>query len=102
MSAPSALAAPALSAPALSASASDEFNRCGYHPKGATHLRTGPGKKYASIGMLYPDDDLHADKKKNGWYRVQVSGKSQSGLKANTRGWVAKSQLKRHICTILH
>ncbi|MCX4826182.1 SH3 domain-containing protein [Streptomyces sp. NBC_01142] len=101
-----ALALPALptraaqalpSATAATAMAQD-FNSCGYYPKSALRLRTGPGTKYTTLGVLYPADLVSVDKAKGGWYRVSLQDRSKSGLKAGSTGWVAKSGLKPHVC----
>ncbi|MDH2392196.1 SH3 domain-containing protein [Streptomyces sp. HNM0663] len=99
-----ALTVPAVSTPAAQAlpapatTLAQDFNSCGYYPKSALRLRTGPGTKYTTLGLLYPDDSVSADKAKGGWYRVSVDFKSKSGMKAGTTGWVAKSGLKPHTC----
>lgn len=99
-----ALTMPALSTPAAqalpapAAAVAHDFNSCGYYPKSALRLRTGPGTRHKTLGVLYPDDSVSADKAKGGWYRVSVDFKSKSGMKAGTTGWVAKSGLKPHVC----
>lgn len=99
-----ALTVPALSTPAAEAlpapgsAVAQDFNSCGYYPKSALRLRTGPGTKYTALGMLYPGDSVSADKAKRGWYRVSLGFRSKSGMKAGTTGWVAKSGLKPHVC----
>ncbi|MER7111149.1 SH3 domain-containing protein [Streptomyces sp. NPDC000229] len=94
--------APAAQAAVPTAALTQSFNSCGYHPTEALRLRTGPGKTYTTIGMLYPDDDVTADKAKGGWYRVSLQDRSKSGLKSGTTGWVAKFGLKPHVCMQLN
>jgi hypothetical protein len=99
-----ALTVPALNTPAAqtlpapAAAVAHDFNSCGYHPKSALRLRTGPGTKHTTLGLLYPDDSVSADKAKGGWYRVSLDFKSKSGMKAGTTGWVAKLGLKPNVC----
>lgn len=95
---PAVWAAQAVPPAAATAALVQDFNSCGYYPKSALRLHSGPGTKYKALGMLYPDDSVSADKAKGGWYRVSLDFKSKSGLKAGTTGWVAKSGLKPHVC----
>ncbi|MEU4498112.1 SH3 domain-containing protein [Streptomyces sp. NPDC023998] len=91
--------ATAASAPVASTGATQYFNSCGYTPKTVVRLRTGPGTKYATIGLLHPDDSVSAMKAQRGWYKISVDFKSASGLKAGTTGWVATANLKPNVCT---
>ncbi|NUK50085.1 SH3 domain-containing protein [Streptomyces lunaelactis] len=95
---PAAGTAAAASAPTASTVVVKGFNSCGYAPTTAIRLRTGPSTKYATIGLLHPDDSVSAIKAEKGWYKVSVDFKSKSGLKAGRTGWVAKANLEPNVC----
>lgn len=88
----------AASASVATAVAAQQFNSCGYAPTTVVRLRTGPSTKYATIGLLHPDDSVSAIKAEKGWYKVSVDFKSKSGLKAGRTGWVAKANLEPNVC----
>ncbi|WP_158786543.1 SH3 domain-containing protein [Streptomyces sp. NRRL F-5065] len=79
-----------------------KFNQCGYHPTTTVHLRTGPGARYTSLGLLGTSDSVRADKASDGWYRVTTSDRARSGLPSGTVGWVAKQYLKANVCMRLN
>ncbi|MER7111134.1 SH3 domain-containing protein [Streptomyces sp. NPDC000229] len=99
-----ALALPAAGAPAAATpahplgAAPAEFNSCGYYPTTTVHLRTGPGKRYTSLGLIGPKDAVNAEREQKGWFKVYLTDKSKSGLKSGTEGWVAKRHLKPAVC----
>ncbi|WP_329167266.1 hypothetical protein OHB49_44285 (plasmid) [Streptomyces sp. NBC_01717] len=39
-----------------------DFNSCGYQPKGALRLRSGPSTNHTTLGVLYPADSISADR----------------------------------------
>ncbi|WP_327249850.1 SH3 domain-containing protein [Streptomyces sp. NBC_01320] len=91
-------AAHALPATASTAVVARDFNSCGYQPKSALRLRSGPSTKHTKLGMLYPADSISGDGAKGAWYRVSLQDRSKSGLKSGTTGWVARSGLKPQVC----
>ncbi|WP_171053400.1 SH3 domain-containing protein [Streptomyces marianii] len=98
-----ALALPGVGATAAAVTvAARDFNSCGYYPTTTVHLRKGPGAHYASLGLLNKTDAVDADKATNGWYRVTLTEKARSGLRAGTSGWVAKKYLTPAVCTQLN
>lgn len=44
---------------------------------------------------------MYAVKRSGGWYRVELSARSRNGLKAGSKGWVAKAHLEPNVCTQL-
>ncbi|MEU2119551.1 SH3 domain-containing protein [Streptomyces sp. NPDC016459] len=75
------------------------LNSCGYDVAGSNvNLRSGAGTRYASLGHLTRGDLIDVDRKSNGWYRVTLSERSRSGIKAGTTGWVAERYLKPSVC----
>ena len=40
------------------------------------HVRSGPGKQYASLGILKKNSTVSVSGKKNGWYTIQYNGKT--------------------------
>ncbi|MHC3394685.1 SH3 domain-containing protein [Streptomyces lavendulocolor] len=94
--------ASAAATPATASAAASDFNSCGYNPASTVHLRTGPGTRYTSLGLLGPNDSVDADKESRGWYRVTVSYDARSGLKGGTTGWVSKRHLKPAVCMRLN
>lgn len=92
-------AAPVLAAPATAPAAAAQLNSCGYDVNGHhVHLRSGPGTRYASLGHLSRGDLIDVDRKTGGWYRVTVSERTRSGIKAGTTGWVSERYLKPSVC----
>lgn len=81
--------------------AGPRYNSCGYHSTTTVHLRSGPARRYTSLGLLDSSDDLAANKTRGGWYRVTLAAAAASGLKAGRTGWVAKAYLKPNGCTQL-
>lgn len=78
------------------------FNSCGYYPTTTVHLRTGPGTRYTSLGLVGLDDRMYAEKASGGWYRVTLSDRARSGLKSGTSGWVAKKYVRPAVCMRLN
>ncbi|MEV8310774.1 SH3 domain-containing protein [Streptomyces flavidovirens] len=94
-------AAPAQPAQAAQAAARG-FNACGYYPKTNIKLRTGPGARYTSIGVLSPPDWVRATKASGSWYKVITNNKTRSGLPEGKKGWVSKKHLKPATCMNLN
>ncbi|WOX20076.1 SH3 domain-containing protein [Streptomyces solicathayae] len=95
----SAAAAAATTVPALAAAPSTgDYNSCGYYPTTTVHLRTGPGPRYTSTGLLGKDDGFDVDREKDGWYHVTLSNRSRSGIPAGKTGWLAKKYAKPAVC----
>ncbi|WP_128643276.1 SH3 domain-containing protein [Streptomyces sp. SS] len=79
-----------------------ELNSCGYDVAGSNvNLRSGAGTRHASLGHLTRGDLVDVDRKSGGWYRVTLSERSRSGIRAGTVGWVAERYLKPSVCTRL-
>ncbi|MFF0430296.1 SH3 domain-containing protein [Streptomyces sp. NPDC004520] len=75
------------------------LNSCGYDVAGGSvNLRSGPSTRHASLGHLTRGDLVDVDRKSNGWYRVTLSERSRSGIRAGTVGWVAEPYLKPSTC----
>lgn len=78
------------------------LNPCGYDVAGASvNLRSGPSTSRASLGHLTRGDLVDVDRKQGGWYRVTLSERSRSGIRAGTVGWVAERYLTPSTCTQL-
>ncbi|MFJ2746214.1 hypothetical protein ACIO3O_41875 [Streptomyces sp. NPDC087440] len=93
-----AIGVAAPSAPAFSSSAvqAEEFNRCGYYVQAkALHIRSGPGTKYTSLGLLRFDDLVVPSKQANGWFFVQPYRDHTRELR---QGWVPKKYLRTAQC----
>ncbi|MET9676430.1 SH3 domain-containing protein [Streptomyces sp. NPDC006482] len=76
-----------------------ELNSCGYDVAGSNvNLRSGAGTRHASLGHLTRGDLVDVDRKSGGWYRVTLSERSRSGIRAGTVGWVAERYLKPSVC----
>jgi uncharacterized protein YgiM (DUF1202 family) len=68
----------------------------------AVNLRTGPSTSYASKGHLYKNDYVWKIKATTAtWWKVELDGKSKTGLKDGTRGYVAKKYLAAGGCFTL-
>ncbi|MFB7341145.1 SH3 domain-containing protein [Streptomyces hydrogenans] len=92
-------AAPALAAPGLARPTAGEFNRCGYEvTTDGVHLRSGPGTRYASLGLLRHYDAMSVDRASGDWYHVTLSADSAGGTRALTTGWVHKRYLTPSTC----
>ncbi|WP_208886707.1 SH3 domain-containing protein [Streptomyces sp. PBH53] len=96
--------------PEQPASARADFSDCGYVvTTDAVRLRTGPGTRYAALGLLHRGDAVYATQARRGWYRVRLmfdsgsaSGtRKSSGLREGTTGWVVKRALRASVCTQL-
>ncbi|MFB6528727.1 SH3 domain-containing protein, partial [Streptomyces sp. NPDC056399] len=75
--------------PAPVARAAAPLNACGYDVAGTSaNLRSGPSTSRASLGHL-----VDVDRKESGWYRVTLSERSRSEIRAGTVGWVAERYL---------
>lgn len=76
------------------------LNSCGYDVAGSNvNLRSGPGTSHASLGHLSRGDLVDVDRKTGGWYRVTLSERSRSGIRAGTVGWVSERYLTPSVCT---
>ncbi|MFE5713451.1 SH3 domain-containing protein [Streptomyces sp. NPDC056501] len=76
-----------------------ELNSCGYDVAGSSvNLRSGAGTRHASLGHLTRGDLVDVDRKSGGWYRMKLSERSRSGIRAGTVGWVAERYLKPSVC----
>ncbi|MFD8940250.1 hypothetical protein ACFV0R_34210 [Streptomyces sp. NPDC059578] len=84
---------------AVGAPAAARFHQCGYEVEnGPLHLRSGPGTRYASLGLLRENDWLHADRARGRWWHVELSAASRGGLPVSADGWVARRHLRKAIC----
>lgn len=93
-------AAPALAAPeAPGRPTAGDFNRCGYEVSAdRVHLRSGPGTRYTSLGLLHRHDAVSVDRASGDWYRVTLSFDSAGGTRALTTGWIHKRYLTPSTC----
>ncbi|MEW1699396.1 MULTISPECIES: SH3 domain-containing protein [unclassified Streptomyces] len=79
------------------------LSSCGYDVAGASvNLRSGPGTRHASLGHLSRGDLVDIDRHSGGWYRVTLSERSRSGIRAGTVGWVSERYLTPSVCTRLN
>ncbi|MEU8623156.1 SH3 domain-containing protein [Streptomyces sp. NPDC048623] len=93
------VAAPALAQPPTATPAAVPTNPCGFDITTTVHLRSGPGSRYASLGLLRQGDDVDLTGEKGGWYRVTLADRSHSGIKNGTAGWVSKQYIRPSVCT---
>ncbi|MGW6144413.1 SH3 domain-containing protein [Streptomyces sp. NPDC055140] len=56
--------------------------------KNGWNLRTGPATGYASLGYLYRGDKLTVLCSRGNWDYSQLTQRSKSGIRKDTRGWV--------------
>ncbi|WP_129292193.1 SH3 domain-containing protein [Streptomyces lydicus] len=54
------------------------------------HLRTGPGTRYASVGLLYYADAGTKVGASKHWVKLRLKYRSEGGLPTGTTGWVSK------------
>ncbi|MEU5436477.1 SH3 domain-containing protein [Streptomyces sp. NPDC020719] len=78
-----------------------DFNSCGYYANDTVNLRTGPGTRFNSIGLLQPKDSVRAHRASAHWYQVITDAKTRSGIPADTTGWVHSKYLTPSTCTQL-
>ncbi|MFK0230870.1 SH3 domain-containing protein [Streptomyces sp. NPDC090303] len=64
----------------------------------SVNLRSGPSTSRASLGHLTRGDLVDVDRKQGGCYRVTLSERSRSGIRAGTVGWVAERYLTPSAC----
>ncbi|MET9957190.1 SH3 domain-containing protein [Streptomyces sp. NPDC006339] len=106
----SAAVAAALLAPAAPAVAQQHSvpatipaSTCGYDITGdSVHLRSGAGARYASLGHLRKGDDVDVLAERGGWVKVRLDGRSASGIKDGTVGWVARKYVQPSVCMRLN
>ncbi|MFF0478767.1 hypothetical protein [Streptomyces sp. NPDC004284] len=88
--------------PSAPARTTAPLNACGYDVAGGSvNIRSGPSARHASPGHLTRGDLVDVDRKSGGRYRVALSERSRSGVRAGTVGWVAERCLRPSVCTRL-
>ncbi|MEV8211431.1 SH3 domain-containing protein [Streptomyces sp. NPDC005134] len=92
---------PTVAAASVGVMAAD-FNSCGYEPRSTMRLRSGPGEKYVTIGLLHRGDSVSTLQAKGAWYKVSLDGPSSSGLKSGRTGWVDRTNLRPNVCVQLN
>jgi uncharacterized protein YraI len=96
---PLAAAVAAALGAALLSPAPASASGCGYEATTTVHLRSGPGARYTSLGLLRPDDRMgDPEARRHGWWRTFPTARTQSGIPAGKAGWVKASYLRPSVC----
>jgi uncharacterized protein YraI len=94
-----AAAATAALGVALLSPASAPASGCGYEATATVHLRSGPGARYTSLGLLRSGDRMgDPEARRHGWWRTFPMDRTQSGIPAGKPGWVKAAYLRPSVC----